>query len=36
VVYTQNREATLFKDVKVKPSVDFGTLEEVFVVVYGE
>jgi len=36
VVFTQNREATLFKDVMVKPSVDFGSLEEVFVVVYGE
>ncbi len=36
VVYSQNREATLFKDVTVKSSVDFGSLEEVFVVIYGE
>jgi len=36
VVYSQNREATLFKDVTVRPSVDFGSLEEVFVVIYGE
>jgi len=26
----------MFKDIDVKPSVDFGSLEEVFVVIYGE
>jgi len=36
VIYSQNRGATLFKDVKVRPAVNFGSLEEVFVVIYNE
>lgn len=36
VVFTQNREGKLFEDVLVKPSVDFSSLEEVFVVIYGK
>jgi rod shape-determining protein MreC len=36
VVFTQDREGTLFKEVVVMPSVDFGSLEEVFVVIYGK
>lgn len=36
VVFTQDREGTLFKEVLVKPSVNFGSLEEVFVVIYGK
>lgn len=33
---TKDVESTLFKEVRVEPSVDFGSLEEVFVVVYSE
>jgi rod shape-determining protein MreC len=36
VVYSLDSEGRLFKDIKIQPSVDFGTLEEVFIVVYGE
>ena len=36
VIYAQDKEGMLFKDVKVKPSVNFGTLEEVFIAIYGE
>lgn len=36
VVFIQNKEGKLFKDVLVKPSVDFSSLEEVFVVIYGQ
>jgi len=36
VVFRENIEGTMFKDIDVKPSVDFGSLEEVFVVIYGE
>lgn len=36
VIYVKNLEGTLFKDVTIKPAVDFGSLEEVFVVVYDE
>jgi rod shape-determining protein MreC len=36
VVYTKNLEGTLFKHVMIRPTVDFGSLEEVFVVIYGE
>ena len=34
VVSTEDPEATLFKNILVKASVNFGTIEEVFVVVY--
>ncbi len=36
VIYSKDIENTLFKDIMVKPTVDFGSLEEVFVVVYDE
>jgi len=36
VIFSQNREGNLFKDVLVKPAVDFNSLEEVFVVIYGQ
>lgn len=36
VVFIQNKEGKLFKDVLVKPSVDFSSLEEVFVVIYDQ
>jgi len=36
VIFSENVEGTMFKDVDVKPSVDFGSLEEVFVVIYDE
>ncbi len=36
VVYAHDKEGTLFKDIMIKPSVDFSSLEEVFVVIYGE
>lgn len=36
VASTKDVPSTLFKDIRIKPSVDFGSLEEVFVVVYGE
>jgi len=36
VIFSEDVEGTMFKDVDVKPSVDFGSLEEVFVVIYDE
>ena len=36
VVYAQDKEGMLFKDIKIKPSVNFGSLEEVFIAIYGE
>ena len=36
VVFAEDKQGTLFKDVYVKPAVDFSTLEEVFVVIHGE
>ena len=36
IVFSENIEGTMFKNIDVKPSVDFGSLEEVFVVIYGE
>ncbi|MCD6163519.1 MAG: rod shape-determining protein MreC [candidate division Zixibacteria bacterium] len=36
VIYAKNLEGTLFKNVIVKQAVDFGSLEEVFVVIYDE
>ncbi len=36
VIFSHDEAGTLFKDVFIKPSVDFSTLEEVFVVIYGE
>ena len=36
VIYTKDIEGTLFKHVMIRPAVDFGSLEEVFVVIYGE
>jgi rod shape-determining protein MreC len=36
VVYAKNRSGSLFKDILVKPAVQFWSLEEVFVVLYGQ
>ena len=36
VVYAKNRTGSLFKDILVKPAVQFWSLEEVFVVLYGQ
>jgi rod shape-determining protein MreC len=36
VVYAKNQTGSLFKDILVKPSVQFWSLEEVFVILYGQ
>jgi rod shape-determining protein MreC len=36
VVYAKNQTGSLFKDILVKPAVQFWSLEEVFVILYGQ